>query len=248
MPQNVPGDAVLVKELLAGLSAMQVVQFTKDVVTDPDLPNYGLAAPTRRYVLKSSGSLGASNAVIADLSFGTNQDDTVYFSRRADEICVYAVKRGEVDRLPTTSWQMRERQIWDFSINDVIRATIRQQGKTRELIRKGAHEWSLAAGSQGMINDLAVEEAVAGLGHLAAGHWVATGEQNRGRYGLGRDAYQLVLELKNGDKPTLELGGEARPGIPYAAVILDHEPWIFEFPGALYSNVFLSLTIPADIH
>lgn len=248
MPQNYPGDAHLVKELLAGLCAMQVVQFAKDFVTGPDLPEYGLAPPARRYILRSSASLEASNAVIADLSFGTNRDDKVFFAGRADELFVYAVKRGEVDRLPTASWQVRDRQIWNFSINDAARATIRQRGKERQLIRKGPHEWSLAPGSQGMINDLAVEEIVSGLGHLATDHWVAIGEQNRARYGFASDGHQLALELKNGSKLTVEFGKEARPGFPYAAVTFDREVWIFEFPGPLYQEVLAFLTIPIDIH
>src|SRR5258708_25360736 len=37
-----------------GLSSLQVADFVKDFVTEPDLPTYGLASPARRYVLKRS--------------------------------------------------------------------------------------------------------------------------------------------------------------------------------------------------
>ena len=79
---------------------------------------------------------------------------------------------------------MRERRIWNFSTNDVARATIRQQGRVRQIVRNGPHNWSLAAGSQGVINDLAVEETVSGLCQLTAVAWVARGDQNRARYGF----------------------------------------------------------------
>ena len=55
---------------------------------------------------------------------------------------------------------MRERRIWNFSTNDVARVTIRQQGRVRQIVRNGPHSWSLALGSQGVINELAVEETV----------------------------------------------------------------------------------------
>ncbi len=61
---------------------------------------------------------------------------------------------------------MRERRIWNFSTNDVVRVTIRQQGRVRQIVRNGPHDWSLAPGSQGIINDLAVEETVSGLCQL----------------------------------------------------------------------------------
>ena len=63
---------------------------------------------------------------------------------------------------------MRERRIWNLSTNDVAGATIRQQGRVRQIIRNGPHDWSLAPGSQGIINVLAVEETVSGLCQLAA--------------------------------------------------------------------------------
>jgi hypothetical protein len=247
MPQNFPADPVLVRELLSGLIGMQVIQFTKDVVTEPELPDYGLASPVRRYILKSPNSLSGSNAVIADLNFGTNHDDKVYFARRADEIFVYAIKRADLDALPSASWQLRDRQFWNFSVDDIARATIRQQGRTRQVIRKGPHQWALAPGSQGMINDLAIEETVSGLGHVAAVQWVARGEQRRADYGFTADSLQLNLELKNGGQLAVQFGAEARPNFPYAAVTLDGDLWIFEFPGALYQHVLACLTIPPGL-
>jgi hypothetical protein len=230
--------------MLSGLAGMQVIQFTKDFVTEPELPDYGLASPLRRYILKSPDSLSGSNVIIADLSFGTNKDEKVYFARRADEIFVYAIKRADLDPLPFASWQVRDRQFWSFPVDDVVRATIRQQGKTRQVIRKGPHQWSLAPGSQGMINDLAIEETVSGLGRLAAVEWVARGERHRADYGFTADSLQLNLEMKNGDQLAIQFGGEARPNFPYAAVTLDGDLWIFEFPGPLFQHVLACLTIP----
>src|SRR5437016_11444893 len=48
MPQNLPADGGLVKELLSTLGGMQVAQFVKGVVVEPDLRAYGLASPARQ--------------------------------------------------------------------------------------------------------------------------------------------------------------------------------------------------------
>jgi hypothetical protein len=248
LPQDLPADAGLVQDLLSALSALQIVEFTKDVVIAPDLPAYGLASPARQYVLKSATNNapgGPTNVIVAELDFGTNQANKT-FVRRADESFVYAVKLADFQRLPAASWQMRERRIWNLSTNDVARATIRQQGRVRQIVRNGPHDWSLAPGSQGVINVLAVEETVSGLCQLTAAAWVARGDPDRARYGFTDGDYQATLELKNGDKASVEFGNEAPSGLPYAAVTLEGEPWVFECPVWLYVYAQRYLSAPPN--
>jgi len=246
LPQDFPADAGLVKDLLSLLNNLRVNQFI-DVVIEPDLPGYGLTPPTRRYILRSAPTnlpAGASNAIMADLSFGTNQAGGA-FARRADEGFVYGLASNDFHRLPAASWEMRERRIWNLSTNDVDRVIIHQAGKVRQMKRNGPHRWSLI--TQGMINDLAVEETVRGLCQLTASCWAARGELNRSRYGFSDKGLQITLELKNGDKVNVEFGSEAPSGFPYAAVTLEGTLWILEFPLALYQDVVGHLTIPADV-
>jgi hypothetical protein len=248
LPQGFPADAGLVKDLLSALSALQIVEFTKDVAIAPDLPTYGLASPVRQYILKSAATMpsGPTNAIIAELSFGTNQADKV-FARRADEPSfVYAMKLGDFQRLPAAGWQMRERRIWNLSTNDVAGATIRQQGRVRKIIRNGPHNWSLALGSQGTLEDLAVEETVSGLCQLTAAAWVAHGAPDRARFGLTDNDLQITLELKNGDKASVELGSEAPNNVPYAAITLDGEFWVFECSVWLYVYAQRFLAVPPN--
>ncbi len=245
LPENTPVDNGLVGEFLTNLTQMQIVDFVNDVVIAADLPTYGLAPPLRQYTLKTAAtnSAGVTNVLIAELDFGTNQADKV-FARRADENFVYAMKASDVQRLPMAGWQLHKRAIWRFSTNDVASLTIQQQGRTRKVLRNGPFSWSLAPGSQGVINDLAVEETVSELGQLAAGAWVARGPENRARYGFTDDGHKLTLELKSGEKLGVEFGGEAPSGFRYAAVTQDGTFWIFEFPPALYQYVSQYLTIP----
>jgi hypothetical protein len=247
LPENAPADPALVMELLSGLSGMDIVQFVKDVVTEPDLPGYGLASPRRKYILRAapSATAAATNPPLAELHFGTNQEDRVYV-RRTDESSVYAVKRSDVEKLPAWSWQLRDRQIWDVSENDVASITIRQQGKVRQILRKAQYEWSLAPGSQGSIEPLRTEETVRGLCHLAASAWVARGQTNRASYGFAEGGHQVTLEMKNGDKRTVEFGRESPSTFPYAAVTLEGDCWIFDFPLLLCRDVVSYLAIPAN--
>lgn len=249
--RDFPADPDLTKDLLSCLSGLRIIDFVKAVVNAPDLPEYGLALPVRQYILKGTcadSNPGTTNSIIAELSFGigTNQSDKVY-ARRADESSVYAVRTNDFAQLPAASWQLRERKFWRFSETDVSRVTIRQHGKTRQLIRKGPHEWSLAPGSQGIINDLAVDATVRGLAQMSAVAWSGRGESSLAAYGLDTGQYQITLELSNGEQKSLAFGREAPSTNVYALVTLDGQPWSFEFPWILFRDVSLYLSIPPDV-
>ena len=246
LPQGFPADAGLVKHLLSALSAFRIVVFTNDVATAPDLAAYALAPPARQYILKSAATNapgGSTNVILAELNFGTNQADKV-FAQRADEPgFVYAVRLADFQRLPAANWQMRERQIWNFSTNDVAGVTLRQQGRVRRIVRNGPHDWTLAPG---ITNDLAVEETVSGFCQLTAAAWVAHGAIDRARFGLTDNDLQITLELKDGDKASVELGSEAPGDVPYALITLDGAPWVFECPAWLYVYAQRFLSVPPN--
>jgi hypothetical protein len=246
LPQDLPADAGLVKDLLTALSSLQIVEFTKDVVIAPDLPAYGLASPAQQYILRGAATnspAGLTNPIIAEVDFGTNQGDKV-FARRTDEGCIYAVKFADFQRLPAAGWELRERRIWDFSTNDVARLILQQQDRVRQIVRNGPHNWSLAPGSQGVINVLAVEEATRGLCQLAAVAWIARGDENRTRYGFTDKDPRVTLELKSGEKVSVEFSALSSPNSPYAAVTLDGQVWIFQFSTWLYDYVQRYLSVP----
>ena len=248
LPQDFSADAGLVKDLLSALSGLQIVEFANDVVIAPELPKYGLASPAQQYVLRSAATnspAGPTNPIIIEVDFGTNQGDK-FFARRADEGCVYAIKFADFQRLPAASWEMRERRIWNFSTNDVARLTIQQQNRVLQIVRNGPHDWSLAPGSQGVINVVGVEEAVRGLCQLTSVAWVARGDEYRARYGFTDRDQRVTLEMKNGDKAPVEFSALASPNSPYAAVTVDGQLWIFQFPTWLYDYVQRYLSVPLN--
>jgi len=234
--ESFPVDAGLVNEFLMTLARLEVIQFVKDAITDPDLRAYGLTSPVREIVFKGAAAPGGTNPPLARLAFGSTEGDKVYV-RRADEDSVYAVRLADFQRLPSAGWQLRERRLWQFIEHDVARVTVQQSGKTRELLRHGTNSWALAPGSQGIINEFAVEEAAHRFGELAATLWTARGATNRADYGFSTNGLSLTFELKGGAKHFVEIGSLAPSQYPYATVTLDGQPWVFEFPLALHHFV-----------
>ena len=243
-PEKFPADTALVHDLLGGISSLQVTQFVKAVVTEPDLPNYGLAPAASQFLLRAGGS----NTLVAQLEFSAPQNGKT-FARRSDDSAVYAVRSEDLRRLNFTGWHLRERRLWNFTEEQVTRLAIRQRGVTRELLRQGMNKWAFAPGSQGIINPFAVEETVHRLGELYADAWLDRGETARANYGFTNDPIQLTLTVKRSEQPeifTLDFSGATPGRPPYIAVPLDGQPWIFECSTAIGELIRSYLTLPAN--
>ncbi|HTY87051.1 MAG TPA: DUF4340 domain-containing protein [Candidatus Acidoferrum sp.] len=244
--EKYPADAESVQLFLKALAGLRIPEsgFVKDVVTEPDLPAYGLKSPMRQITL--SARAGDTNSVLVQLSFGTNQNQEI-FARRADEDFIYAITPEDFNRLPEAAWEFRERRLWNFAESAIAQITIHQDGKTRQVVRHGLNKWSLAPGSQGIINPPALEETAHRLGELTAVGWVAHNVTELEKYGFKPENLSLTVELKDGAKYSVDFGLPISNQTALAAVMLEGERWVFVFPPALYQFVSSYLTIPASV-
>jgi hypothetical protein len=242
--EKFPADAENVQLFIKLLADLRVAGFVKDVVTAPDLPAYGLTAPTRQIILHSA--IGDSNAVIAQLDFAVQTNGV--FVHRADEDFIYSITPEDFNRQPVMGWEFRDRRIWNFNETNVAQITLRQNGKTRVLVRNGVNRWSLATGSQGIINPPALEETAHRLGELTAAGWVGRNVTEPEKYGLAPDNLEITVELKNGEKFSTAFGTELpNAHTALAAVTLGGERWAYVFPPVLYQFVLSYLIIPANV-
>ena len=233
------GNVLDMVKLLAGFH----IEFVKDAVTTPGLPDFGLAVPARQITLRSA--VGDTNSTIAQLLFSAIQTNIVYV-KRADEDSVYSLPAEEFNRLFLTGWDFRARRIWNFSETNVVQITLHQNGQTRQLNRTGESKWSLGAGSQGIIFPPSIEETAHRLGELTAAGWVGRNITEPTKFGLNTNNLTVTIELKTGEKYSVDFGLEIpKLQTALAAVTLEGERWAFVFPAALYQFVVQYLTIPA---
>ncbi|MGH7951173.1 MAG: DUF4340 domain-containing protein [Limisphaerales bacterium] len=238
--ETFPVDAGSVQQFIKTLTDLRVAGFVKDVVTAADLQNYGLATPARQIILRSAA--GDSNAVIAQLSFAVQTNGIFVYDRNF----IYSITPEDFNRLPEAGLEFRERRIWNFDETNVAQITLRQNGKTRVMIHNGINRWSLAAGSQGIINPPAIEEIAHRFGKLTAAGWVARNLAAPEKLGFNTNNLQITIELKNGEKRTVDFGAPISNQTALATVTLDGERWTFVFPLVLYQYVVTYLTIPAN--
>ena len=246
--EKFPADAENVQQFIKFLAGLRIAEFVNDVATPPDLTAYGLAAPTNQIILRSSA--GNTNAVIAQLLFGAAQTNEM-FVKRADEDFIYGLALSDFNNLNalySQSWFFRDRRIWDFDGTNVTAITLHQNGQTRQIIHNGFNQWSLAPGSQGSIEPHSIEEAAYRLGKLTAYYWLGRNvAETDTNYGLNPNNLQITVELKNGEKRTVDFGRELPTAqTALAAVTLEGERWVFIFPPVVYQFVSTYLTIPAS--
>jgi hypothetical protein len=237
-------DTENVQTFLKLLANLQISDFVKDVVTAQDLQGFGLAAPSRQITLR--GQAGETNSTLVQILFGAADTNRVLV-KRADEDFVYALKPKDVGRLPEHGWEFRDRHIWNFSETNIAQVTLKQSGKTRVIVRTGENKWSLAPGSQGIINPPALEETFHRLGQLTAAGWVGHNITEPEKYGLAPDNLSITVELISGEKFSLDFGAELAKGqTALAAVTFGKERWVFVFPPVLFQFVTTYLVIPPN--
>ena len=245
--EKFPADADNVQLFIKTLASLRIAEFVKDAVTAPDLPDYGLAAqqPQREIILRSK--TGDTNAVVAQLTFGTNQDNKI-FVRCAGEDFIYAITMQDLNRLPEAGWEFRDRRIWDFNPDDVAQITIHQGGKTRQIVHNGPGKWSLVVGSQGLIEGKYIEQTAQMFHDLTALVWVARNYADPAQHGFATNNLQITFELKSGEKDMVDFGaGSPQQQTGLGAVTLNGERWEFFFEPALYQLVLSYFTIPANV-
>jgi hypothetical protein len=232
-PRELPADPAFVQMFLDRLRQLRIARIEKEVVTDFDLPQYGLASPSAQYrFFAAPGGTNGTNQLLVRLDLGTNRADEV-FVRRSDENPVYVLKRNDLGFLPQAAFELRDRRIWSFTTNEVAAVTIETPDGTHRLARSPAGEWTFTAGSQGIVNTFALEEAVFRLGQLWARTWVAQGGEALDRYGIPQVNHKLTVEFAGAKavKPvTVAFGATSRTGGPFAVTTLEGGPVVFEFP------------------
>jgi hypothetical protein len=241
--EKFPADAESVQGFIRQLASLRIADFVQEAVTDPGLKIYGLTNPPSRQITLRS-VVGDTNSVIAQLLFGAATNNQIYV-KRADEEFVYAVALDDLNRLQMNGDYFRERRIWNFSETNVVRVTLRQNGKMRQLDRTGVSQWRLADGSQGIINPPAIEETVHRLGQLTAAGWLGRSSATMEKIGLNTNNLSVAVELKTGEKFSVDFGAEVAQ-TALAAVTLAGERWAFVFPPVIYPLVAEHLTIPAS--
>ena len=247
-PTAMPADSELVQVFLRKISALEIVDFAKDVPSEADLKERGFSPPRLSIALfgaQTNVTGLVTNPLISELTFGANNSDDTIFARRSDEIPIYVTPYADLWLLPNFAWQLRERRIFNFAPTNVIRLDVISGGVTRGGPRV-AGGWTTNE-----LQNAAMDESLFRLGKLQAGRWLAKGARDLSSFGIsGTTPKQLQLTIVQGGATNISTIWFGKRGVRnniYAAIVLpgDNDVTAFEFPGETFDLLALAGLAPA---
>lgn len=240
-PNPMPADAELIGRLLTNFFKLPIENFAKDVPTDADLKEFGLAPAKLSYsiyAMRTNAAGVATNTLITQIDFGNATPDGLMYVRRSDETPVYqTLDVTSLAILPTAAWRLRDRQILTFPSTNVTAIALSGAGKTNRTVR-APQGWD----AKDPVRDGVLAETVFQLCNVRAYDWVDKGTRQMPALGFQKDGLMLELESTAGGPPAPSAIMFGKPGVRnniYAATYLpgEVEPTIFLFPRTLYDTL-----------
>ncbi len=212
---KIKADAKAVDDLLFGVDSLEAAAFVDKPVKS--LASYGLAAPSIKVAFTQRGEEKPAVLLIGDHA----EDGTIYVKpEHSDQVA--RVKRSLIDKIALGTAWLRDKQVLNFHIDDVIRLTLLHGEESLTCQRLGTN-WRLTAPVKENANNAEVNAIIYELDDLTADAYVGSEPTlTDTTTGFNSPQVQLTIELRNQKVYTLQVGRADASGRFYAR--LQHEP------------------------
>lgn len=221
-PRLLPTDPQSVRAMLLTLRRVLARDFVEE--TAGDLKAYGLAQPRLKITLVL-GEQGKRKT----LAFGNPRErkDEVYAI--ADPAGpIYTVYKGVFEALDKDLNALRDRRVFRFSIDRVVRIRLRSQKESVLLVRQPEGEWSVEEPRKVAARADQVTQYLMTLSQLKAMGFAEMAPKKLKSYGLSPPEFTVTLEGKDAEAiGTLELSGRVGENY-YAKREADRELYIID--------------------
>ena len=213
---KIKADAKAVDDLLFGVDSLEAAAFVDD--SSKSLASYGLAPPSIEVAFTQRGEEKP-----AVLHIGSaDQDGTVYVKAETSDQ-VTRVNPVLIDKIALGAAGLRDKQVLNFHIDDVIRLTLLHGEESLTCQRLGTN-WRLTAPVKEEANNAEVNAIIYELDDLTASAFVARESKfTEATTGFSNPQIQLTVELRNQKVYTLQVGNQIEPSGRFYAR-LQHEP------------------------
>ena len=212
---KIKADAEAVDDLLFGVDSLEAAAFVDKPVKS--LSSYGLALPSIKVAFTQRGE---GKPVV--LLIGDHAEDGTVYVKAEQSAQVARVKRSLIDKIALGAAWLRDKQVLNFHIDDVIRLTLLHAEESLTCQRLGTN-WRLTAPVKENANNAEVNAIIYELDDLKADAYVRSeptlADTNTG---FNSPQVQLTIELRNQKVYTLQIGRADASGRFYAR--LQHEP------------------------
>lgn len=214
--EKIKADAKAVDDLLFGVDSLEAAAFVDD--SSKSLASYGLAPPSIEVAFTQRGQEKPAILHIGN----TAQDGTVYVkAEQSDQIV--RVKPVLIDKIALGAAWLRDKQVLNFHIDDVIRLTLLHGAESLTCQRIGTN-WRLTAPVKEEANNVEVNAIIYELDDLMTDAFVRNKPALTDAItGFSTPQIQLTIELRNQKVYTLQVGNQTEASGRFYAR-LQHEP------------------------
>ncbi len=219
-PNKIMADQQAVSDLLFGLDSLEAVAFVPDATND--LSSYGLNPPNMQVSLSIQGENNPAVFLIGNFA----DDDTV-FVKPYNSDQVVRVKRDLIDNISKGVAWLRDKAIFDFTIEDPTRLTVKYDDEKNEnetiayTCQRLGSNWRLTSPVKENANNTEVNGILYDLIDLKA-YEFATGSLKDDITGLNTPQIQITVEFGPKKLLTIQIGRADASGHFYAR--LRHDP------------------------
>ena len=233
---KIKADAKAVDDLLFGVDSLEAAAFVDD--SPKSLASYGLSPPSIKVAFTQRGQEKPAVLRIGN----TAQDGTVYVKAEASDQVV-RVKPILIDKIALGAAWLRDKQVLNFHIDDVIRLTLLHGAESLTCQRIGTN-WRLTAPVKEEANNAEVNAIIYELDDLMAAAFVGQkSSRTDATTGFSTPQVQLTIELRNQKVYTLQVGNQVEASGRFYAR-LQHEPdLIFLLNAELVPKLKTTLTL-----
>ncbi len=198
---QIKADATAVDELLFGVDSLKAVEFVDNPVKN--LASYGLDTPRIRVSFTQRGEEAS-----AVLLIGRYQGETVYVKSH-DTVQISLVNRALIDKIATGVAWLRNKQILDFSIDDVNRLELKYEDVSL-ICQRLATNWRLISPVREDANNAEVNAIIYELDDLKVEEFLPV-VPDAATTGFNSPQIQITVGLRNQQTYTLQIGSPEAP-------------------------------------
>lgn len=224
-------DSQTVSDLLFGVDSLEAVAFITN--SDKNLEQFGLIPPSIRVIFTIQ-----SVEQPAELLIGNYREDGTVYVKSNTSAQITRVKRELIDNIANGESWLRNKQIFNFSIDDPLRVTVKYSDVTKEnedvsfTCQRVGDNWRLTSPIKENANNEEVKKILYGLIDLRAEEFIGSSFANSYSVlsdtttGFNTPLMQITVELQTKKVFTLQIGNLESLSRYYAR--LKNQPdWIF---------------------
>ncbi|MFQ5894886.1 MAG: DUF4340 domain-containing protein [Nitrospinota bacterium] len=204
-PVRYAADSFEVETAIGAVADGRVKRFVEEA--PKDLARYGLAEPAYRVQFFPKDAKRALELLIGKAEVreveerGKKEKRTFYFAKRLDRPNVFQVNEELFKDLPQSAFQIRDKKVYDYDVDEVARLEIETPRETVEIRRRGKKSWEIVKPFQARGDHQHIDDVLWDIKWAKATGFVDDPEADLSRYGLQSPAAQVRVVLKGEKKP-----------------------------------------------